>query len=241
MQRRGLLHRDCVRMVTNDRNIYAASMLSAGDADAMVTGATRSYSSALNDVSRVLDTRTGQRPIGVSMIFSKGRFIYVADTTVHEMPGAEELADIAVQAAGVARRFGHEPRVAFVSYSTFGFPRGERAEKCIEAVQILDRRKVDFEYDGEMAPDVALDRERMALYPFCRLSDVANVLIMPAIHSASISTRLLQQIGGATVLGPLLVGLEKSVQIAPLGAKMSEIFNMAVLAAYDINRRRVGS
>jgi len=241
LQRRGALHRDCVRMVTNDRNIYAASMVSAGDADAMVTGATRSYSSVLNDVRRVLEPRTGQRPIGVSMIFSKGRFIYVADTNVHEIPNAEELADIAIQAAGVARRFGHEPRVAFLSYSTFGFPRGERAERLIEAVQILDRRRVDFEYDGEMAPDVALDRERMALYPFCRLSDVANVLIMPAIHSASISSRLLQQIGGATVLGPLLVGLERSVQIAPLGAKMSEIYNMAVLAAYDINRRRVGS
>jgi malate dehydrogenase (oxaloacetate-decarboxylating)(NADP+) len=241
LQRRGLLHRDCVRMVTNDRNIYAASMVSAGDADAMVTGATRNYSAVLGDVQRVLEPRTGQRPIGVSMIFSKGRFVYVADTTVHEMPDAEQLADIAVQAAGVARRFGHEPRVAFLSYSTFGFPRGERAERLIEAVQILDRRKVDFEYDGEMSPDVALDPERMALYPFCRLSDVANVLIMPAIHSAAISTRLLQQIGGATVLGPLLVGLEKSVQIAPLGAKMSEIYNMAVLAAYDINRRRVGS
>ena len=236
LQRRGVLMRDCVRMVTNDRNVYAASMVQAGDADAMVTGVTRSYSVALNDVRQVLDPRAGQRPIGVSLIFSKGRFVFVADTTVHEMPGAEELADIAVQAAGVARRFGHEPRVAFLSYSTFGFPRDERVERLIEAVQILDRRKVDFEYDGEMAPDVALDRERMRLYPFSRLSDVANVLIMPAIHSASISTKLLQQMGGTTVLGPLLVGLERSVQIAPLGAKMSEIYNMAVLAAYEINR-----
>jgi malate dehydrogenase (oxaloacetate-decarboxylating)(NADP+) len=236
LQRRGVLHRDCVRMVTNDRNIYAASMVNAGDADAMVTGVTRSYSVALNDVLQVLDARSGQRAIGVSLIFSKGRFVFVADTNVHEMPGAEELADIAIQAAGVARRFGYEPRVAFLSYSTFGFPRGERAERLIEAVQILDRKKVDFEYDGEMSPDVALDRERVALYPFCRLSDAANVLIMPAIHSASISTKLLQHMGGATVLGPLLVGLEKSVQIAPLGAKMSEIYNMAVLAAYDINR-----
>jgi malate dehydrogenase (oxaloacetate-decarboxylating)(NADP+) len=235
-QRRGVLHRDCVRMVTNDRNIYAASMVNAGDADAMVTGVTRSYSVALNDVRQVLDSRSGQRPIGVSLIFSKGRFVFVADTNVHEMPDAEELAAIAIQAAGVARRFGYEPRVAFLSYSTFGFPRGERAERLIEAVQILDRKKVDFEYDGEMSPDVALERERVALYPFCRLSDAANVLIMPAIHSASISTKLLQHMGGATVLGPLLVGLEKSVQIAPLGGKMSEIYNMAVLAAYDINR-----
>ena len=172
----------------------------------------------------------------MTLIPTRGRFLLVADTTVHEMPTAEELADITIQLAGVARRFGLEPRVALLAFSTFGYPRGERSERIIEAVEILARRKVDFEYDGEMAADVALDREKMALYPFCRLSDVANVLIMPAIHSASISTKLLQQVGGVTLVGPLLVGLDKSVQIAPLGAKMSEIYNMAVLAAYDINR-----
>ncbi len=236
LQRQGVIYRDCVRMVTNDRNIYAASMLAAGHADAMVTGVTRNYSVALNDVRTVLDPRPAQRPIGVSLIFSRGRMVFVADTNVHDMPTAEELADIAVQAANVARRFGYTPRVALLAYSTFGFPRGERSERLIEAVQLLDKRGVDFEYDGEMAADVALDREHMALYPFCRLSDTANVLIMPAIHSASISTKLLQQLGGCTVMGPLLVGLDKSVQIAPLGAKMSEIFNTAVLAAYDINR-----
>jgi malate dehydrogenase (oxaloacetate-decarboxylating)(NADP+) len=235
-QRRGLLHRDVVRMVTNDRNIYAASMVAAGDADGMVTGVTRSHSAILNDVRQVVRARPGQSPIGVTLIFAKGRLVFVADTNVHEMPTAEELADIAVQTAGVARRFGHEPRVALLAYSTFGFPRGERTERLIEAVQLLDKRGVDFEYDGEMAADVALDREKMKLYPFCRLSDVANVLIMPAIHSASISTKLLAQMGGVSVLGPLLVGFEQSIQIAPLGAKMSEIFNMAVLAAHDINR-----
>jgi malate dehydrogenase (oxaloacetate-decarboxylating)(NADP+) len=236
LQRQGVIYRDVVRMVTNDRNIYAASMLKAGHADAMVTGATRNYSVALNDVRLVLDSRPSQRPIGVSLIFAKGRIVFVADTNVHDMPTAEELADIAVQAAGVARRFGYTPRVALLAYSTFGFPRGERSERLIEAVQLLDKRGVDFEYDGEMAADVALDRQQMALYPFCRLTDTANVLIMPAIHSASISTKLLQQLGGCTVMGPLLVGLDKSVQIAPLGAKMSEIYNTAVLAAYDINR-----
>jgi malate dehydrogenase (oxaloacetate-decarboxylating)(NADP+) len=236
LQRQGVIYRDCVRMVTNDRNIYAASMVAAGDADAMVTGVTRNYSVALNDVRTVLDPRKGQRPIGVSLIFAKGRMVFVADTNVHDMPTAEELADIAVQAANVARRLGYTPRVALLAYSTFGFPRGERSERLIEAVQLLDKRGVDFEYDGEMAADVALDPERRALYPFCRLTDTANVLIMPAIHSASISTKLLQQLGGCTVMGPLLVGLEKSVQIAPLNAKMSEIFNTAVLAAYDINR-----
>jgi len=184
----------------------------------------------------VLDPSPGQLPIGVTAILAKGRLIFVADTTVHEMPTAEELADITIQMAGVVRRFGQEPRVALLAFSTFGFPRGERSERIIEAVEILAKRKVDFEYDGEMAADVALDRERMASYPFCRLSDVANVLIMPAIHSASISTKLLQQLGDVTMLGPLLVGLQKPVQIAPLGAKMSEIYNMAVLAAYNINR-----
>ena len=236
LQRKGLLYRDCVRMVTNDRNIFAASMVAAGDADAMVTGVTRNYTVALNDIRMVLDPKPGQLPVGVTLILSRGRFLLVADTTVHEMPTAEQLADIAVQMAGVCRRFGVEPRVALLAFSTFGFPRGERSERIVEAVEILARRKVDFEYDGEMAADVALVRERMALYPFCRLSDVANVLIMPAIHSASISTKLLHEVGGVTMVGPLLVGLEKPVQIAPLGAKMSEIYNMAVLAAYDVNR-----
>ena len=230
-QRRGLLYRDCVRMVTNDRNIYGAAMVAAGDADALVTGVIRAYGAALNDVRMVLGSPRGQRPIGVTLIFTKGRVIFVGDTNVHEMPTSEELADIAVQTAGVAKRFGYTPRVAMLANSTFGFPPAERSQRLVEAVKILDQREVDFEYDGEMGADVALDRERMALYPFARLTDTANVLIMPAIHSASISTKLLQQLGGVSVMGPVLVGLEKSVQIAPLGAKMSEIFNAAVIAA----------
>jgi len=231
LQRRGMLYRDAVRAVTNDRNVYGASMLMHGDADAMVTGVTRNYAAALNDVRMVLDPPKGERPIGVMLIFARGRLVFVADTSVHEMPTSEELADIAVQAAGVARRFGFTPRVAMLASSTFGFPRSERSERIVEAVHILDNRGVDFEYDGEIAVDVALDRERMLLYPFCRLTDTANVLIMPAIHSAAISTRLLSQLGNVTMMGPLLVGLEKSVQIAPLGAKMSEIYNAAVIAA----------
>ncbi|HEX2592712.1 MAG TPA: NADP-dependent malic enzyme [Rhizomicrobium sp.] len=230
-QRHGLLYRDCVRMVANDRNIYAASMLAAGDADAMVTGVTRSYQVALNDVRAVLDSPRGERPVGVMLIFTKGRLVFVGDTSVHEMPTSEELADIAVQTAAVAKRFGFTPRVAMLASSTFGFPRSERSERIVEAVKILDARGVDFEFDGEIAADVALDRTKMGLYPFCRLTDTANVLIMPAIHSASISTKLLQEIGGVSMVGPLLLGLEKSVQIAPLGAKMSEIYNAAVIAA----------
>jgi len=236
IQRRGGLHRDAVRMVTNDRNVYAASMLKAGDADAMVTGVTRNYATALADVRTVLDPPAGQRPMGMQAIFAKGRVVLIADTSVTEMPTADQLADIAVQGAAVATRFGLTPRVALLASSTFGFPRSERSERIIEAVQILENRGVDFEYDGEMAIDVALDKDKLALYPFARITDTANVLIMPAIHSASISTKLLQQMGGASVMGPMLVGLDKSVQIAPLGAKMSEIYNAAVIAAYDINR-----
>ncbi len=236
VQRRGALYRDAVRMVTNDRNIYAASMLKAGDADAMVTGVTRTYATSLADIRQVLDAPPGQRPIGMQAIFAKGRIVLIADTSVTEMPTAEQLADIAIQAAATAKRFGITPRVALLASSTFGFPRSERSERIIEAVQILENRGVDFEYDGEMAVDAALDKDKLALYPFARITDTANVLIMPAIHSASISTKLLQEMGGASVMGPMLVGLEKSVQIAPLGAKMSEIYNAAVIAAYDINR-----
>jgi malate dehydrogenase (oxaloacetate-decarboxylating)(NADP+) len=230
-QRQGLLYRDCVRLVSNDRNVFAASMLAHGDADAMVTGMTRSYQVALNDVRLVLDSPHGERPIGVMMVFTRAGLVLVADTSVREMPTSEELADTAVQTAAVARHFGLTPRVALLASSTFGFPRSERSERIVEAVHILDTRGVDFEYDGEIAADVALDRAKMALYPFCRLTDTANVLVMPAIHSASISTKLLAQIGGVTMMGPLLIGLERSVQIAPLGAKMSEIYNAALVAA----------
>jgi malate dehydrogenase (oxaloacetate-decarboxylating)(NADP+) len=236
IQRRGALLRDAVRMVTNERNIYAASMLKAGHADAMVTGATRNYGNALADIRLVLDPPPGQRPMGMQVVFAKRRLVLIADTSVTEIPTADQLADIAIQSAAVARRLGLTPRVALLASSTFGFPRNERSDRIVEAVQILDGRQVDFEYDGEMAVDVALDKDKLALYPFARITDTANVLIMPAIHSASISTKLLQQMGQASVMGPMLVGLEKSVQIAPLGAKMSEIFNAAVVAAYDINR-----
>jgi malate dehydrogenase (oxaloacetate-decarboxylating)(NADP+) len=233
-RRRGALLRDCVRQVTYDRNIFGASVVAAGHADAMVTGVTRQYSVALSDVCHVLDPRPGERMVGVSIILHSGKVVFVSDTTVHEMPTPEELADITIQTAGVVRRFGYEPRVALLAYSTFGQPWGERSQRVREAVEILDKRNVDFEYDGEMNADIALDKERLALYPFCRLKEPANVLIMPAIHSASISTTMTEVLGGATVIGPLLVGLSKSVQIVPLGATMSDIVNMAALAAYNI-------
>ncbi len=234
LQRQGYLYRDCQRLVNNDRNIFAACMLAFGHADAMVTGVTRNWATALQDVRRVLDPKPGRRVIGISVIISRGRVVFVADTSVHDMPNSEELADIAVEAAGVASRFGITPRVAMLAYSTFGHPASERSERGREAVKLLDKRGVDFEYDGEMGADVALSRRAMALYPFCRLTDTANVLIMPAFHAASISTKMLQELGGGTVIGPMLVGLSKPVQIASLGSSDSDLVNMAALAAFDV-------
>ncbi|MCO5064140.1 MAG: NADP-dependent malic enzyme [Rhizobiaceae bacterium] len=234
LQRKGFLFRDCQRLVNNDRNHFAATMVALGDADAVVTGVTRNYSTVLDDVSRVIDAKPGHRIIGVSIALCRGRTVIVADTAVHDMPNAEQIADIAEEAAGFARRMGYEPRVAMLAYSTFGHPQGERSERVQEAVKILDRRRVDFEYDGEMAADVALNFSLMQRqYPFCRLSGPANVLVMPAFHSASISTKMLQELGGSTVIGPLLVGLNKSVQIVPLNAKDADVVNMAAIAAYN--------
>ncbi len=232
MQRQGFLFRDCQRLINTDRNHFAACMLALGDADAMVTGVTRNYSTALDEVRRVIDAKPGHRVIGVSIALTRGRTVLVADTAVHDMPNAEQLADIAEETAGFARRMGYEPRLAMLAYSTFGHPPGERSERVQEAVKILDKRRVDFEYDGEMAADVALNPRLLQQYPFCRLSGPANVLVMPAFHSASISTRMLQELGGSTVIGPLLVGLNKPVQIVSLTAKDSDIVNMAAIAAY---------
>ena len=234
LQRQGYLLRDCQRLINQDRNHFAAAMIANGDADAMVTGVTRNFSIALQEVRRVVDAKPGHRVMGVSLVLARGRTVLVADTAMTEMPDAVELAAIAVEAAGVARRLGYEPRVALLAFSTFGHPPGERSLRVQEAVRILDAQHVDFEYDGEMAADVALNKERMASYPFCRLSDTANVLIMPAFHSASISTHMLQELGGATLIGPLIVGLDRPVQIVPLGAKDSDIVNMAALAAFNI-------
>ena len=232
MQRRGYLLRDCQRLINNDRNHFAACMVALGDAEAVVTGVTRNYSTALEDVRRVIDAKPGHRVIGASVVLARGRTVIVADTAVHDMPDSVEIADIAEEAAGFARRMGYEPRVALLAYSTFGHPHGERSERVREAVRILDKRRVDFEYDGEMAADVALNPNLMRQYPFCRLSGPANVLVMPAYHSASIATKMLQQLGGSTVIGPLLVGLNKPVQIVSMNAKDSDIVNMAAIAAY---------
>ena len=237
LQRRGYLSRDCWRLVTNERNVFAALMVVHGYADAMVSGATRNWTSVYKDVHRVMDPKPGHTVIGVSLALSRGRAVLIADTSIHDMPTAAELADISIAAAGAARKLGIEPRVALLAYSTFGQPSGERTQKVSEAVRILDSRGVDFEYDGDMAADVALNADLMKLYPFCRLTGTANVLVMPAFHSASIATKMLKELGGgATVIGPILVGLEHSVQICQLGAKDTDLVNMAALAAYNMSR-----
>lgn len=235
LQRRGQLRRDCSRLVRNERNVFSALMVANGYADAMVSGATRSWTSVFRDVRRVIDPHPDRHMIGVSLALCRGRAVLIADTSVHNMPTPEQLANIAEEAARVARNFGLEPRVALLAYSNFGNPRGERSDEVREAVSILDARRADFEYDGEMSADVALNGELMEHYPFCRLSDTANVLVMPAFHAASISTKMLRELGGATIMGPLLVGLEHSVQICTLGARDADIMNLAALAAYNVS------
>ena len=238
LQRRGYLRRDVQRLVNNDRNVFAACMVALGDAHGMVTGVTRNYAQALGDVKLVLDTAENERVMGMSLVLSRGRTLFIADTNVTEFPSPEALADIAVETAAAAKRFGVTPRVAFLSYSTFGNPSGDRADAIQKAVSYLDERGVDFEYEGEMNADVALDPDHRRLYPFSRLSGPANVLVMPAIHSASIATKLMRAAGGATVLGPMLVGLEKPVQIARLGASVNDILTLAALAAHDLSEER---
>jgi len=237
MQRKGFLRRDAQRLVNNDRNVFSALMLHHGLADGMVTGVTRGYDIALRDVRLVLNHRSDERTMGVSVVVNKSNTLFIADTNITELPTADDLADIAETTAHFARQFGFEPRVAFLSYSTFGNPVGERMLKVRRAVEILDSRDTDFEYEGDMAADVALDPLHTLTYPFSRLTGAANVLVMPAIHSASISTKLLDSVGGATVLGPFLTGLEKPVQICPLGATASEIVQMATLAAFAPSHR----
>ena len=235
LQRHGFMFRDAQRLVNNDRNVFAASMLATGDADAMVTGATRKTSLVLQQILRVIDPKPGHRVIGATLVLARGRTVLVADTLQSESPNAEELADIASEAAETARRLGLEPRVAFVSFSTFGHPPTERTGAIQEAVRILEHRRVKFEFDGEMAADVALDFDLMQQnYPFCRLSGAANVLVMPNFHAASAGIKMTQVLGNATVIGPILVGLSKPIQMVRLSAKDTDIVNAAALAAYNV-------
>ncbi len=236
LQRRGYLRRDCERMINQDRNIFGAVLLQLGEADAMITGVTRPYAQTMREVRRVIDPVAGRTAFGIHLMVGKAHTVFMADTTVNERPSAEELADIAEQTAQVARRMGHEPRVAFLSYSTFGNPAGQWLENIRAAVGVLDKRGVQFEYEGEMAPDVALNPRQLANYPFARLSGPANVLVLPGLQSANISAKLLRELGGDAVIGPMLVGMEKSVQIAPMTSTASELVTLAVLAAGGIAR-----
>jgi len=234
LQREGYLLRDVQRLINQDRNSFAASMVALGYADGLVTGVTRNYDQALDEVLKVIDPAPGGRVQGISVVLAKGKTLFVADTAVTEMPEPEDLVEIAVQAARTVRGLGFTPRLAFMSYSTFGNPPGDRSSRVRKAVAMLDARgDIDFEYEGEMPPELALDPKSTDNYPFMRLTDEANVLIMPAIHSASISTKLVQALGGATMVGPILVGLSKPVQICPLSASVSKILTLAQMAAYE--------
>ena len=233
LQRSGYLQRDCQRMVNQDRNVFAACMVATGDADAMVTGLTRSFGVSLEEITRVIDAKPNERIMALTQVITRGRTLFIADTYVHELPNAEELADIAVGAAAAAKSMGHEPRVALLSFSNFGTPMMESSALVRDAVALLDKLNVSFEYDGDMAVDVALDPEVRKLYPLCKLSGSANVLVMPGLHSANISYKLLQQFGGGSVIGPMLIGLQKPAQIVRMGATVSDLVNAAAIAAHD--------
>jgi malate dehydrogenase (oxaloacetate-decarboxylating)(NADP+) len=236
-QRSGMLYRDCQRMVNQDRNVFAACMIACGDADAMVTGVTRNSFDALAEVSRVIAVKPGCELFGLTILLARERTVLLADTLVHEMPSSAQLADIATQAAAKAHELGLAPRVALLSYSNFGNPMGKDGRRVRDAVALLDERAVSFEYDGEMSADVALDERLMRqLYPFCRLRGPANILVMPELHSANIAAKLLPQLGGGTVVGPLLLGLSYPVQIVNMGATVSDLVNLAALSAHDAIR-----
>ena len=233
LQREGYLYRDCQRLVHQDRNVFSACMLAHGDIDAMVTGLSRNYLVAYDNIRLAIDPVRGAEVFGLSMMMSRGRTIFIADTTINERPTGEQLARIARQCAEKARTMGYEPRVAFLSYANYGNPPGALAAQVREAVAILDDETANFEYDGEMSPDVALDMDLRVVYPFCRLTGPANILIMPGLHAAAISSQILHKLGGGTVIGPLLTGLTRAVQIAPINANDADLVNFASLAAHD--------
>ena len=229
----GLLERDCDRLIRNDRIIWGACMVSCGDADAMVTGNTRRYSQSLEKIQKVVSARPGEIMFGLNMVVNKGRTVFIGDTTVNEYPTSEQLAKIAISSARVVRLFGFDPKIAFLSHSTFGNPITSRTKHIRDAVEILKEQKVDFKFDGDMQPDVALSEEYKELYPFSEIVGNANVLIMPGQHSAAISYKIMKTLGGAKVIGPLLIGLGQAIEIAPLRSSTSDILNLASVAAYS--------
>jgi malate dehydrogenase (oxaloacetate-decarboxylating)(NADP+) len=233
-QREGFLLRDCQRLVNQDRNVFAACMVARGQADAMVTGVTRSYAATLEGVRTAIDPAPDTVLFGLTLMLARrSGTVFVADTAIHERPDAATLAEIAIRAAAAARRLGHEPRVAFLSFSTFGDPKGSIPGSIREAVKLLDQRGVDFEYDGEMAADVALDPAlRAQLYPFSRLTGAANVLVMPGLHAAHILSKSVPHLTSAQTIGPLLHGLSAPVQIVGMDAGVTQVLDIACLAAH---------
>ncbi|HHS94827.1 MAG TPA: NADP-dependent malic enzyme [Rhodobacterales bacterium] len=234
LQRKGFDRFDIHRLAARDRNVFSALMLAHDHGDGLVTGATRKSAHVLDHINYVFDAKAEDGAVGITALLHKGRIVLIADTLVHEWPNEHDLADIAERAASVARSLGLEPRVAFASFSTFGYPVSERAEKMHIAPDVLDQRGVDFEYDGEMTVDVALNPQIMERYPFCRLTGPANILVMPARHSSSISVKMMQELAGATVIGPILAGVSKPIQICSTSATANDILNMAVLAANKV-------
>ncbi len=239
LQRKGFLLRDCQRMVNQDRNVFAACMVATGDADAMVTGLTRSTAVCLEDIGHAVDAQPGRIAFGLTLMFGAPvGAIFVADTLIHERPTPEQLVDITLGSVAAARSLGHEPRVALVSHSTFGNPMHPTGQNIRDAVALLEARGVDFEFDGDMSPDVALDPALRALYPFCRLTGPANILIMPGLHSAHIASRLVARLGVASTVGPLLLGLAHPVQLVGMDASLSQLVEIAGLAAYQAIMRQ---
>ena len=234
LQRRGFLERDVRRMVNQDRNVFASLLLKLGVGDAMVTGKTRTFAQTMREVRQVLEPQEGRLPFGIHLMIGKNYTVFLSDTTVNERPSAEELAVIAKETAAVARRLGHEPRVAFLSYSTFGNPPGRYLENIRDAVAILDAENPGFEYEGDVAPDAALNPTVMKNYPFSRLTAPANVLVMPGLQSANISAKLLRELAGNATIGPMLIGMEKPVQVIPMTAIAPDILTLAVLAAAGV-------
>ena len=234
LQRKGFDQTDVLRLAGRDRHVFGSLMLAHGHGDGLVTGVTRKSAHVLELINHVYDVGPHDGAVGVTAVLSKGKIVLISDTLVHEWPNENDLADIAERAAGVARALGLEPRVAFVSFSTFGYPISERAEKMRIAPRVLAKRGVDFEFEGEMAVDVALNIQEMKKYPFSRLSGPANILVVPARHSASISVKLLQEMGGATIIGPILTGIDKPIQICSTVSSVTDILNMAVIAACNI-------
>ncbi|MDC3016519.1 phosphate acyltransferase [Candidatus Pelagibacter sp.] len=230
---KGMLERDCDRLIRNDRVIWASCMVACQDADAMITGNTRRYSSSLEKVIKVVDPRPGEIMFGLNLIVNRGKTIFICDTSVIEYPDAKQLAEMAKSAARVAKLFGFDPKVAFLSHSTFGEPATDRTKRLSDAVEILKKDKVDFKFDGEMQPDVALEEMYKELYPFSEIVGSSNVLIMPSQHSAAISYKMIKSMSRAKVIGPLLIGLGLAIEIAPLRSSTSDILNLASIAAYS--------